>query len=132
MEPRYSLPALPRAGTPRGRGEFDLAELRSAVDRLLRSGYPTVQRIAGELQLSPRTLQRRLSDLGISYRDLIRDSRFEQAGRLLAESARPVADIAASLGYADASSFSRFFLRMAGMTPRAYRARARSGSRPRA
>ena len=45
---------------------------------------------------------------------------------LLAHSALAVGEIAAALGYADPGSFSRFFLRLAGTPPGAYRARARS------
>ena len=96
-----------------------------AVGRLLVDGYPTIDRTAHSLGLSPRTLQRRLRDAGISYREVVQTCRFKQACRLLADSTLGVSQIATALGYADPSSFSRFFLRRSGTSPRAYRARAR-------
>jgi AraC-like DNA-binding protein len=93
------------------------------VARLLPDGYPTIQRTARELHLSSRTLQRRLNDAGSSHCEVVQASRFEQACELLANSTLGVSEIATKLGYADPSSFSRFFLRMSGTSPRAYRRR---------
>jgi len=112
------------------RQKLALESALSAVERLLPKGYPTVTHTAQELCLSPRTLQRRLSDAGVSYRELIQACRLERARYLLAGSKDDIGEIATQLGYADASSFSRFFLRLTGMSPRAYRAQARSGIRP--
>ncbi|MBW2278951.1 MAG: helix-turn-helix transcriptional regulator [Deltaproteobacteria bacterium] len=106
------------------------APVSYAIARLLPGGYPTVQRTAKELGLSPRTLQRRLEDAGITYRELVQACRFGRACHLLAVSTLHVSEIARELGYADPSSFSRFFLRAAGKTPRTYRAEARSTSPP--
>ena len=107
----------------------DLASMVAAVGRLLVDGYPTIDRTAQLLGLSVRTLQRRLRDAGISYREVVQTCRFEQACGLLADSTLGVSEIASRLGYADPSSFSRFFLRLSGTSPRAYRARARTASR---
>ena len=107
----------------------DLASMVAAVGRLLVDGYPTIERTAHSLGLSPRTLQRRLSEAGISYREVVQTCRFEQACLLLADSTLGVSDIASKLSYADPSSFSRFFLRRSGTSPRAYRARACTASR---
>ena len=100
-----------------------------AVGRLLVDGYPTIDKTAHLLGLSPRTLQRRLGDAGISYREVVQTCRFEQACLLLTDSTLGVSEIASTLGYADPSSFSRFFLRLSGTSPRAYRARTRPAPR---
>jgi AraC-like DNA-binding protein len=101
----------------------------AAVRRLLVDGYPTIDRTAHNTGLSVRTLQRRLSEAGIGYREVVQTCRFEQACRLLAKTTLGVSEIASELGYADPSSFSRFFLRLSGTSPRAYRARARKAPR---
>jgi AraC-like DNA-binding protein len=105
---------------------IELASVADAVERLLPGGYPTIVRTARRLRLSPRTLQRRLNDTGVSYREMVQKCRLEKARHLLAHSTLGIGEIAAALGYADPSSFSRFFLRLAGTPPRAYRARSRS------
>jgi AraC-like DNA-binding protein len=77
--------------------------------------------------ISPRTLHRRLkAATGESPRDFIDRIRFEATKALLATGAYPVKQLAARAGYADEASFRRAFLRRAGMTPGAYRARANS------
>jgi len=103
--------------------------MKLTVVGLLADGYPTVERTARTLGLSPRTLQRRLDAAGSSYREVVLSCRFERACQLLADSRLVVSQISTALGYADPSSFSRFFLCRSGRSPRAYRARARSASR---
>jgi AraC family transcriptional regulator len=58
---------------------------------------------------------------GCSIGEYVRRLRIERAARELAESPRPIAAIAASLGFADQSHFSRVFARVTGMSPGRYR-----------
>jgi AraC family transcriptional regulator len=51
----------------------------------------------------------------------VRRLRIELATRELAESQRPIAEIAARLGFADQSHFSRVFVKRLGLTPARYR-----------
>jgi AraC-like DNA-binding protein len=105
------------------RTELESAAVGGVVRRLLPHGYPTLRRVAAELGLSPRTLQRRLGADGVSYRQLVLRYRFERARELLAGSNRRVFEIAHEIGYADPSSFSRFFFNFAGESPVAFRVR---------
>jgi len=82
----------------------------------------SLERIAGELGLSERTLRRRLSELGTSYQMLIEQLRRGRAVELLLHSGLPVEQIAAELGYEDPSNFGRAFRRWTGRSPREYRA----------
>jgi len=88
---------------------------------LLRSGYPTIDEVARLLHSSPRSLQRRLNKEGLAYAELVSRCRCKEACSLLVESEERVQDIAARLGYADPSSFSRAFMRWTGSSPRNYR-----------
>ena len=78
---------------------------------------------AQALQLSERTLGRRLAAEGTSYQQVLTEVRMTLAGDYVHGTPLAIADIAKLVGYGDESSFGRAFRRSFGMTPRAYRAR---------
>ena len=80
-----------------------------------------IQRIASAVDLSPRSLQRRLADHGTSFTDLVEQTRIETARQLLEQSNARVIDIAMETGYSEATHFTRAFRRVTGLTPRQYR-----------
>jgi len=92
--------------------------------------YPSLQAMAHALNLSPRTLLRRLKQEGATYQALLDDVRKETAEWYLLKTRTPIAAIAERLGYADASNFSRTFRRWFGRPPGKFRS-ARRGRRPR-
>ena len=69
-----------------------------------------------------RTLSRRLEEFGTSFREIADEIRFEIAQQLLRQTSLDVGEIAASLGYARASAFTRAFRRWSGSTPTIWRA----------
>ena len=79
--------------------------------------------------LHRRTLNRRLKALGTTFRDVLEDVRFEAACELLGSTQLPLDDIAAALGYAGVSPFSRAFRRRAGSPPGHWR-REETARRP--
>lgn len=81
----------------------------------------SLERIADVLGMAPRTLRRRLSELGTSYQMIIEQLRRGRAVELLLHSNRTVEDIAGELGYQDPSNFGRAFRRWTGKSPRQYR-----------
>ena len=87
----------------------------------------TAPYIAELLGISPRTLQRRLADEGTSYSEVVQRVRYNIAAEMLRDSHMRVIDVANALGYEDASNFSRFFRRVASITPRHYRSLYREG-----
>ncbi|MBJ8344154.1 AraC family transcriptional regulator [Antrihabitans sp. YC2-6] len=91
-------------------------------DKLIRlGGAPAgIDEVAAELNLSTRTLRRRLTDAGTSYRDLLDEVREMLAEEMLSTTPMSVSDIAVSLGYAEASTFIYAFKRWKGTTPAAY------------
>jgi AraC-like DNA-binding protein len=92
------------------------------IDTYLTSRRLTLPYIAEISGLSPRTLQRRLADLGYTYSQLLDEVRATKAQRLLEDPCFPLPDITHHLGYASPSQFSRAFKRVSGSSPTAYRA----------
>ncbi|OBG16629.1 AraC family transcriptional regulator [Mycolicibacterium celeriflavum] len=90
--------------------------------RLLPTGQCSVDAIANQLALHPRSLQRRLETEGIRCQDLIEQERRALAARYLAEPGLHLAQIAGLLGYAEQSTLNRSCRRWFGKTPRQYRA----------
>ena len=76
---------------------------------------------ARTLGFSPRSLQRRLAVLGLTFERLVDDWRREAAQRYLSETGLPVAGIAAALGYSHPAHFIRAFRRWEQATPQTYR-----------
>lgn len=97
------------------------------VRRLLPTGHCSVDAIADELAMHPRTLQRRLVQEGVRCQDVIEQERRDQAARYLAEPGLQLSQVAGLLGYAEQSTLNRSVRRWFGKTPRQYRADLLSG-----
>jgi transcriptional regulator GlxA family with amidase domain len=83
-----------------------------------------VARIAQAAAMSPRTLTRWCrAHLSESPAQLVRRLRFDEARRLLEDTALPLKDISARTGLGDASTLWRAFTQQLGLTPAAYRQR---------
>jgi AraC-like DNA-binding protein len=90
-------------------------------DKLIRvGGAVDMADVARELNVSTRTLRRRLEDAGTSFRGLLDEVRQALAEEMLATGALSVEDVALRLGYAEASSFIYAFRRWTGTTPARY------------
>lgn len=101
------------------------------VRRLLPTGQCSVDTVAGQLTMHPRSLQRRLAAEGARCQDLIDLQRRALAAVYLAEPELPFSQIAGLLGYAEQSVLNRSCRRWIGMTPRQYRADATTQFRSR-
>jgi AraC-like DNA-binding protein len=93
--------------------------------RLLRAGAraPTLELLATELRLSPATLRRRLKAEGTNWQRMKDEARHGRALQLLAEDGLSVGDVAARLGFEDASAFHRAFRKWTGEAPGRWRRR---------
>jgi AraC-like DNA-binding protein len=100
------------------------------VCRVLRSqllcGTSSGDVVAHALSLHRRTMHRRLAEAGTTFQTLLDQVRFDLACQLLAHSTMTLDDMAAALGYAGASSFTRRFHRLAGVSPGRWRRDFRS------
>jgi AraC-like DNA-binding protein len=100
-------------------GEQD--SVREAIVSALLEGELTLAGVARRLETSSRTLQRRLHDLGTSWREEVDSVRHEQAVSLIRDTMLPIRSIAVRLGYTDARALRRAFHRWAGQGPDEFR-----------
>jgi AraC-like DNA-binding protein len=91
------------------------------MSRLMRD--MSLEDVAGELGVSVRTLRRRLTDRGTSYRQIVDDLRREVAIKYLRDTDMTVEDVAFTLGFNDAANFRRAFRRWTSATPQFFRQR---------
>jgi len=96
-------------------------EVRWIIRARLTERNLSILKIAEQLGVSRRSLNRRLAKQGQTFARLLRSVRFAIARQLLVESATPLAQIARAIGYAEPSVFSRMFQRWSGVSPREWR-----------
>lgn len=100
-----------------------LRDTRVAIRRALPGGHLTIDSLAQDMGISRRTLQRRLSAQGASFKQMLQDVRQEQSRRYLDDPRLAVTEIALLLGYSDQASFSNAFKSWCGCAPTEYRQR---------
>jgi AraC-like DNA-binding protein len=96
-----------------------VGNVRAEIIRGLARGRFGLHDCAGALGTSARTLERRLTERSLRYKQLVESVRCELAPRLLGEP-RTIEEVAALLGYTERSSFHRAFVRWFGKTPVAF------------
>jgi AraC-like DNA-binding protein len=102
--------------------ENDLAgAVRRAIGQSIADGDTTLVKVAGMLAMTPRTLERRLKESGVIYRDLVTDTRRRFALEYLKDRNRSLTEVAFLLGYSEVSAFNRAFKRWTDSTPLQYR-----------
>jgi len=88
----------------------------------------SVATLATHLNMSPRTLHRRLSrDHQQTPQEFIQEIRMQEAMRLLETTKQSVAEVGIRIGYADENTFRRAFSAHIGTTPTQHRMRFREG-----
>lgn len=81
----------------------------------------SLQSMAKNLNMSVSTLQRRLKELHTTFQKIKSEVRVNKAKALLRHTEQSLDSIADSLGYSDASNFSKSFKSQTGQTPKHYR-----------
>ena len=87
----------------------------------LNMGVARKELVAEELNMTARTLQRKLVSEGNSYQDLLNQIRLERATDMLNNTHLAIQDIAFNLGFSDGRSFHRSFKNWTGQTPGEFR-----------
>jgi AraC-like DNA-binding protein len=96
-------------------------QARRAIFLLIASGNATKDKVAENLAIHPRSLQRLLAREGTSFGDVLNEAKRELATRYLTSSKQTVTDVALLLGYSTVSSFTRWFTEEFGRSPAAWR-----------
>jgi len=104
-------------------------QVKWILKRLLSGNRPDILIVARELGMSARTLQRRITDEGATFRQLLLEARQELARQYLTQSSVEINEAAYLLGYDDPNSFYRAFKTWEGTTPGHWRSLKRAATR---
>lgn len=97
------------------------SQLRWLARDLMLSGLPRRKTVADRLGISLRTLDRRMAEQGLSWQQLLDDTRQQLAQDYLTITDMTVAEISQRLGFSDTRSFQRRFQQWTGMPPSQFR-----------
>ncbi|MBL4618557.1 MAG: AraC family transcriptional regulator [Marinicaulis sp.] len=96
------------------------SETYHCVQAMLTEGAPNLARVAKALNTSERTLRRRLSKEGVTYRGIVEATRKEACEVYIKERKKSIAEIAQAIGYSEQSAFTRAFKGWYGAPPSEY------------
>lgn len=106
------------------------SSVRTIIRQLLPTGAASLEVVAVQFNLHPKTLQRRLAEEGTTFAALIDDVRRESADQYLSTTQMSLTHLARELGYAEQSVLTRSCRRWFGCGPAAYRSRHRAPHSP--
>jgi AraC-like DNA-binding protein len=95
-------------------------DVRAAIARRMSGERPSVDKVAHDIRMSSRTLQRRLAESGTSYQGLLDDVRRVTARGLLSDTDLDASEVAFLLGFEELNSFTAFRT-WEGVTPTRWR-----------
>ncbi|MDR6390065.1 AraC family transcriptional regulator [Paraburkholderia phenoliruptrix] len=104
----------------RNPGSF-AARVRKTLRAVPMASWPAADQMAARLNVAEATMRRRLKQEGHTYQSIKDELRRDIAIGELQKSRRTIADIAASVGFAEPSAFHRAFRKWTGMRPTDYR-----------
>jgi AraC-like DNA-binding protein len=98
-----------------------VALVRASISRNLAQDRVRLPLIAQELNVTQRTLQRKLQEAGLSFQQVLDQTRHDLAIDYLRQGQLGIAEIAFMLGFQEQSSFNHAFKEWTGLNPGAYR-----------
>jgi AraC-like DNA-binding protein len=98
-----------------------LIQLSLWLEGRLPEGEPSLGDAAERFHMSVRSLQRRLSDEGMTWKQLLENTRRTLVERHLHQPGMTVTQLAFLLGFSDVSAFSRAFKKWYGVAPSQFR-----------
>jgi AraC-like DNA-binding protein len=99
--------------------------VREVLTQQLANGEPSQEDIAEILNMSARTLQRKLGECGTTYKEILDNTRHALALAYLSAPRHSLSEITYLLGFSAGSCFTRAFRRWTGLSPSDWRAGAR-------
>lgn len=98
-----------------------VSDVTILIKDALPSGIPSINQISTHLGMSSRTLTRKLTDNGVTFRQLVQHAQEEIAKCLLYESSHTISEIAFLTGFSEQSAFNRAFKKWTSQSPSAFR-----------
>ncbi len=95
-------------------------QVYAALFSMLQSEKPTLNNLAKKLQIGTRTIQRRLLNEGVTFKELLNKARYDLACKYLEEKQLNIGEISYLLGFSSHSNFVRFFRKRSGIVPSEY------------
>lgn len=103
-----------------------VGSVKWVLRRLLSGSRPDVAVVAKELGMSERTLQRRITEEGMTFRQLLNETRKELIREYLSDDSVEITEAAFLVGFENTNSFYRAFRSWEGKTPAEWRAEIKS------
>jgi AraC-like DNA-binding protein len=104
------------------------ARVRELCAGMLKDGTANAERVAHKLQMSERTLRRRLKEEGTTFDVLVDELRRAMTQHYLDYPDMSLEQIAFMVGYSEAGAFRRAFRRWYGTSPTSYRRDRKAGT----
>lgn len=95
--------------------------IREIIGDDFRQELPSFDDLTGLLNMSARTLRRRLEKEGMSYQRIKDNARRDAAITMLSRDRMTVSEVAELVGFSDPSAFHRSFKKWTGQSPGSYR-----------
>lgn len=99
--------------------------IERAIGPLLKGQTPTLDMVAHRLNMAPWTVRRRLNVEGISFQQVLNDTRRDLAVSYVRDTTLTLGEIAFLLGFGSTAAFQRAFKRWTGQAPGRFRDDAR-------
>lgn len=104
-------------------GDSTMLRVCAELVQAKNGGYPDQETVAARLHMSTRTLARKLKDDGISFQQLLEETRRRDACNLIENSELDLQEVASRLGYQNPANFTRAFRKWTSESPSQYRQR---------
>jgi len=120
---RQILPIQPCEHVHKGRNYDIVREVLQVISENYTNPDLELGDVAKQVLMTPAQLSRVLNQqVGVSFRQVLRQTRIEEAKRMLAVREYSVKEVAAKVGFADSHYFSRSFKELTGVSAREFRA----------
>lgn len=113
---------------PQEQDDQFMALLQKLVVESLSQDSPTLSLMAKRLNISARTLHRRLASRGMNFKQYLQETKERLAYLYLKDASLSLSEIAFLLGYSEHSAFTRAFKQWHGVTPKAFRSQWQQGT----
>ncbi|MGB0954523.1 MAG: AraC family transcriptional regulator [Panacagrimonas sp.] len=98
-----------------------IAQVRRKIIECLPDGDCGRKRVADALNMSPASLQARLTQRNTNFQEILEETRKELACAYLRSAPRSITEVAFMVGFTDTSNFTRAFKRWTDQSPSEYR-----------